>query len=513
MNRYSISTLLVIMLSACGGGGSGDSSSSTTSPLPVPAAPTAITVKAVYKDACGNETNATDAALLIHNNDYSNKAIVSANNNGEMTYESDNTTETISIVIRGKDEVDGVKPINLTTYIEHPIIDMGTIFLRNDDQSQCSCQTYNLYVNTPARPLDRGQPEISGINKVNNTYSYQGYAEFNGVEQCTQNDQQLPLITSQITYDDPDEAFAAIIPNALNLPFDERLNGYTVDALIEGTPVDIISDNQGRLVSAFIGSRYYLYNDSFNNEPDNVYSFASEQIDFYDVSSFTVDFIDIPDVDSSYTHTATYMATTNTQQTFDLPRVDIDYTKLLDILVSESGNYSIASYSAFDFITVSVVGSNDQADVIDWTIYGPTSGQVPKIENLDLTSFISDDDLNLRAESLFLRVSAVGFDGITDYNDYLRSKVNKTLEDNIQVKWANENTASFNIFTSGENLTSATSAIPTKALFQNAKLSMATEAKAKSSVPENSNHVTKDTKIEKQRRAIALINRERDILR
>ncbi len=448
MNRNAITTALILTLSACGGsGGSSSSSNSSSNNTQSPA----ITVSAVYIDACGNESGATDAALIIHNSDYSNKQVIKADTAGKMSYSSNNATETVSLVMRGEFQVDGIKPIALTTYINQPVIDMGKITYRTSDKSACNCQQANLTVNVPSRAADIGNAEFDGQVNQPSVSNHQGFSTAYEVEQCAKVGGEMPLISSHIDFNSPNESFAALFPNINQKD--------SAEAVIQGSPVNIISADSTRQVAAFIDGDYHLRNFAFR-ESDSVYSYPIDQIEFYSLDAYNFEDLDyIPNVDSAYMLTAASTRTSNINQTFDLPRVSMDYTELLSILVSDTGSYSLSNSSTFDYMTVSLTGSNPSGAILDWYMYAPTSGNVPKIENIDLSEFISDSDLSARVENLSMGVGARGYDGISSYDDFLRSKVDRKLQDFSQEKWANADLVSFRMRTSVIGMSSIASSI------------------------------------------------------
>ena len=444
MNRNLITMALILTLSACGG--SGGSSNSNTESSNNTSQSAGITVKAVYLDACGNETNATDAALLIHNNDYSNKQVIKANTSGEMRYSSSNATETVSLIMRGERLVDGIKPISLTTYIDQPVIDMGKIIYRTSDKSACNCQYVNLTVNVPSRASDTGTANFDG--QVNNpsVSNYQGFSTADGVEQCAKAGQAMPLVSSHVNFNNPNESFGALFSDVSQVD--------SVEASLQGSPVSIVSADYNKQIAALIGDTYHFRSYAYA-QTDNVYAYPAEQIDFYSIDAYDFEDLDyLPDVESAYIFTVASTKTTNINQTFDLPRVTIDYTELLGILASDSGSYSLSNSSQFDYMTVSVTGFNPSGEILDWYMYAPTSGNVPKIENIDLSEFISDSDLSARVESLSMAVGARGYDGISSYDDFLRSKVDRKIQDFAQEKWANTNRVNFRMRVSAAGLSS-----------------------------------------------------------
>jgi hypothetical protein len=464
MYRNSIISALVVILSGCGGSGGSTEANNSNNNNSVQT--NAIKIKAVYIDECGNETNATDAALLIHNNDYSNKKIIQADANGVMNYPSNNATETISVVMRRVNEISGIKPIELITYIDHPVIDMGTVSSGTEDKSRCNCQQASLSVNVPARPLDIGSAELYGAQNYGNVVNFQGSSEVYDIEQCAKVGGKMPLISTKVNFSNPDESFAALISDISQTT--------AVNAVTQGLPVSINSGSSNRQVSVFMDGSYHLTSYA-QRDLGNVYYYPFEEAEFYLIDSYDFETIyGIPDVDNAYLFTLAAERTSDINQTFDLPVVSMDYVELFDILISETGNYALSNANEFDYMTISLTAANFTGTILDWYIYAPTSGQVPNIENLDLSVFISDADLEANVDIISMAIGARNFGGINGYDDLLRSQVNRNIEDIVQEKWNKFDWINFRMTMSSVGLSNMINAIPTQVELENAKLSKPT---------------------------------------
>lgn len=455
MNRNIIYATLVVLLAACGGSSENSDTEVTQKDNTSNNTPRAsISVKALNVDACGNTSIATDAALIIHNNDYSNKEVILADANGSMSYETDNNTETISVLLRGVDEVSGVKPFDIRTYIDHPIIDLGTVYTSSGDTSLCNCFQNTLSVNVPDRPADTGDAELFGAQRHSNILNYVGYSEIEGIEQCSKVGEQPPLVTTIIDFINPAESYAAVIENIQQ--------ASSVSAELWGQPVNIVSPDSYRQVSAFIDDNHHLISFAFDAS-SNVYSYPVEQAEFYSIAAYSFeDIYEIPDIDRAYILRYSNIATTNINQTFDLPLLPINYVELLEVLTSETGSYAISYAGELDFMNVSIIASSYMGSILDWYIYAPTSGQVPNIENLDLSAFISDVDLDANIDTLSIAVGARDYIGISDYDDFLRSKVTRDAGDFANDKWSKMDWANFRVTMSGVGISSMAKALPVR---------------------------------------------------
>jgi len=424
-----LSLLLASLLVGCGGGG-GESSSNSSNGSNSTTMQT-LSIMAKYKDGCGNETPASDAALLIHNSDYSNKEIIYADTNGKLTYTTTKANQTLSIIMRGDDDkVNGINPIYLTTYIDQPIVDMGSFYQNTKSIVDCQCQSFDVKVNVPNRINDIGRGRVSGAESTGNINNNIGYTNFTDALVCKDSTGSWPLISTLIDYNSPEQAFAAVIPD---------ISAITeTNADLESTVVNINSnDNEAnKQVSTVIDGKYLLINSAYNSFGD-VYGFVTDSIDFYSVAAYKFEAIyDIPDVEDAFLWNIATENSTNLNKTFDLTLPEMDYISLFNILVSESGQYDLSYVNNMDYVTVGIDATYENEALLSWMLYAPVSGEVPKIENIDLSAFISEGTLETSVDNITMYIDAQGYDGIDGYQDFMINKPEQSVENNILDKWS-----------------------------------------------------------------------------
>jgi hypothetical protein len=394
---------------------------------------------AKYKDRCGYETVATDSALLIHNSDYSNKEIIYADANGLLTYTTDNANETLSILMREEYEVNGIKPIHLTTFIDQPITNMGNHYQYTDSMGGCQCQSFDVKVNVPSRINDIGSGIISGKVSDANIDNNSGYTNFADVLACKDLTGAWPLISTVISYSNPEQAFAALIPDI----------GVTseTDADLEGTVININTNGAEATtqVSTVIDGKYSLRNYAFNSF-DNVYGFDAGSVDFYSVSAYQFESLyDLPNVDDAYFFTVSSENDSSLNRTFDLILPEIDHLVFFDILMSDSGEYDLSYIPNMDYFSVGIQATYDYQTVLSWELIAPMSGKVPSIENIDLSAFISKEVLDASVDTIEMNISVQGYDGIDGYQDFMNSKLEITSEISGLGKWSNYDSMLFEV--------------------------------------------------------------------
>ena len=453
MLRNTCSIIFLGALTACGGGSGSDSNNRDNN-----SAKNTLSVQIVYQDDCGNETFASDSALLIHNSDYSNKATLYADANGKISYQTDDDKITISLIARGQNEINGVKPISVTTIIEQPVIDKGIYRHYTRESSNCECITSSFDVFTPTRMGERAKTSVSGHVSRGSIVNQTSYSAISGFEFCKTVDGDWPLVSVSSTFSNPNESYG-LLTSDLSLP--------SYDATFVGTLVSINSDAPNRQVSSFIDGKFLFHNYS-NYENTPLFGFDTEQTEFYRVEVYDfVDIYDVPDVDSAYLFALSTNYTADLSQTFNAVLPVIDYTRLFDIILSEDGRYDLSDIPGLDYITTYISGSNGLGQVFDWYLIAPVSGDAPQIDNIDISEFISDNELENNITSMRITAAAKNYEGINGYQDYQTKVVGRKLVDYVKPEWNKLDRMSFDIRTNNVEFTSLRNVIPTKAALLN----------------------------------------------
>ncbi len=442
MYRTTLLLASLSLLTACGGDSTSTSTGTGTNTL---------SLMAKYRDACGNETAASDAALLIHNSDYSNKEIIYADVNGKLTYQAENSSQTISIVMRGADEVSGVKPVILTTFMDYPMKDIGNYYHHTNKTDDCDCQNFALNVNVPARVNDRASGRISGVEATGQISNNIGSTFFDNLFACKAPSDQWPSVSAMMNFTNPDESFGVFISDISN--------SVEVTAELEGIAVDITTndDDAYRRVSTVIDGKPYFDNFAFNTT-GNVYAFPSSLVDQYAVSSYNVELPYMPGADEGFFLTMSTENTSELNKTFDLPLPTIEYSQMFDILVNDSGQYNL-SQTNMDSINIGIKAFKGNELMLAWNLYAPTSGQVPAIENIDITAFISDNILDASVTKIKTSALVAGFSDINGYQDFINNMAVNTSINPIQSTWPRSEVAFLDITITDVSLSSSTSPI------------------------------------------------------
>lgn len=445
-NQYSL--ILIGLLSACGGN---DGSSSNENNKD---SQNTFTVQVIYEDGCGNETIATDAAILIHNNDFSNKATIYADTSGKISYKTHENNLALSIIARGQSDVDGIKPITVTTFIDHPAIDKGKFRHYTNETNQCECNTATFDVHVPARNGARTNSQLSGYSSIGSITEQFSHTSISNYEFCKPIDGNWPLMSFSSTFERPSESYG-LLTNDLFLP--------SYDATTVGTEVNILTTAPYMQVSSIInGERHFSNYSYFEGIP--LFAFDTEQTDFYQIDVYDfVDIYEIPDVDSAFLLTINSIKTENINQSLNLTLPQIDYIRLFDIFLSESGQYDLSDIQGLDYVSTRIKGFRNTKPVFSWSLIAPVRGKVLEIDNIDISEFISDSELEDNITSLTIDLSAKNYEGINGYQDYQNKVVNRERKDLIKPEWNNAQYMSFSMSTSNIDFKSLAGTMPAKA--------------------------------------------------
>ena len=459
MFRSKYSLVFVGVLSACGGG-SGSGTSTNNNNQNNNTAQDTFAMQVVYKDACGNETAASDAALLVHNSNYTNKSTVYADTSGNIRYQTDDDNITVSLITRGRSDVNGVAPIAITTTIDQPVLDKGKYIVNTYNTEQCECSTPVFDVYTPARAGERADSSITGYNKWGILDERNSYTTVSEYEFCKPIGGEWPLISYTSAFKNPSEGYG-LLTNQLDMS--------SHDATLVGTQANIVSDAPNRQVTSLIDGKYHFRNYSyFENSP--LFGFNTEQTEHYRVEGYDfVDIHDLPDIERAYLFTLHSLFANDLSQTFEINLPVIDYTRLFDIILSDSGRYNLSDIQGLDYISTSITGYNNDEQIFDWYLLAPVSGEVPAIDNIDISEFITDSELENNITRLRINAAAKNYQGINGYQDYQNKIAGRELSDFSDNLWNDQQRMLFDITTSNVEFTSLKSSLPTIAALQQSK--------------------------------------------
>lgn len=404
------------LLFSCGGGGG--SSSTTTNGGSVDQGSTpnlnTLTVSAVYQDACGNETPVSNASLVIHDANFGNEEVISANANGVITYATASDSRDISVVMPTLGDVQGVTPIEMYTVIDQPMSDELNYRIYTNETAQCECQDIEVLATVPQRATDFPSGGfLDDVNGYSMTPSL-GAARFRDIEICKPIQGDYNPISIMLTYNDPEEAFGVFI-NDFSQP------QITVQPNIYGSEVLINTDAQNSTQALTFSDGEGLFrNYVFSHEDKPLYVFDHEDKDYFSVSSYYFEDVNTgTGADRAQMLYFNRLDTENNNQTFDLPIEYVDYSELANVVSGVSETYDLSNYQNYDYLAMSVDAFSQGQSVIYWFLTAPTSGTVPSFDNLDTNQFIPDAQVESLVDNARFTIALGGYEGISSYQDFL----------------------------------------------------------------------------------------------
>jgi hypothetical protein len=453
MYKLSVLVALILILASCGGAsGSGSGGSSGGNGGSVK---NTLSIKLLYSDACGQSTPASDAAVIIHNPDLSNEKIILANANGEISYTTNDTKKTFSTVFFNNAGSSGIKPVNVSTYVDQLVMDVGEILHYNKDISSCECQTSDLRVQLPAISAGIVSINMSGNHSfadVNNDDD--GVAHLKGIEYCKKNSGEWP-ITSVFIETSDGASYGAIIPDI------SATSEVTADLLGDKISINT-NQNFVQSIAKINGVSHFA---NYNTLSSETVAFTSPLIDFTQIFSYDYeDIYGIEDVDTAYVFTFSSIDTKTLNQTFDLLKPQIDYTELAGILDSP-GNYNVQDQGIFDLVLFRMYAVYRGELLLFWTVEAPLSGAALNIENLDIETFISESTLDDLVDYVQIDLAVDGYEGINGYADFQKKKISKNaMPPGFNSDWAYSEYGALTIQTSTLNFSNLGKAMSANAL-------------------------------------------------
>jgi hypothetical protein len=446
MFKLSVVVGISLLLMNCGGSsesaseGSGGNGSATQNTL---------SVRLQYQDQCGKLKPATDAAVIIHKSDMSNDAVIFADANGQVSYQSSATSKTFSTIMRNTNLVANTHPLNMRTFINHPMINVGDLVLFTEDDSACECQTTDVKVTLPDPSAYAQTARLTGARSYGSEIKEQGSVTFPNTLYCKDNEGRWPLITAFVKTMQ-NEAFGAIINDVSTVS--------EVEASLQGVQILISADDTSRQVYSFIDGKSHFRNTgfSFSNE---VFGFEADEIDFYLIDAYGFEDIDDAEgVDYAYVLTSSAVYTDDLYDSYYLEKPYLDYLALAKI-IDGPGTYAIEDNYGIDHVFVTLNANYANETLFSWYVVAPLSGNSLDFDNIDISQFISDSVLENYVDTTNFDIGAQGYEGINGYQDYLTEIINREPNDLPTSKWSKRTYSLMHISISGQGFADLSNAM------------------------------------------------------
>lgn len=427
-----LSVVTSALLAACGGGG-GDKTPTVTNPSSNSGTQTTtpsntFTVKAQYKDACGNATPAPAASLIVHDAEFDTQQVINADADGVIRFSSPEATKTISLLIPAGQPLDnGITPLKIETYIDQPMSDMGLFLVKGE--SQCECKVFSkIEVSSPIRQWP-SYDSLSGFSSAGST-SRSKTAVYSDVEVCRKDDGQWPMLSALLGFSEPGEAFATVFSDFSEDKIYKELE-------LTGQAVNIATqDHNNAIISANVdGVRHFLNLSVFSQYP--VYAFDLPQVDYHTLGAYNYAELPVPSgMERMVMRNSVDYKVKDLESNYHFETVDMPFEDLLSVINGNTATYDLSVDDRIDVVHITTRALSRSQELFSWSIKAPSSGSLPSLADIDVSNILTNEQL--QEHEVFLRtdISAYDYKGITSYQDYNAKLISrKTADDELKQEW------------------------------------------------------------------------------
>ena len=361
------------VLTACGGGSDSSDTGGTGGNNTV-----ALSASVVQSTVCNTTVPASTAELIVYDNNWAIKSRHKADASGKINA-SIPKTDYVNISFVGTDGVGSARRIDIDTYAQHPVGDLGVYTIPGASNQGCECQTTNITVTSTDRTLLR-TPHLTGYNtnKPLDSYnSYDGSVNFYNVELCRSlNSSSWPTLYSATNSSESFKAAGFLSgydpASSLTLMLDQSPTTYSVnfDYAANSTSVmhhfgdDYFSNSEpGSSSSAEI----------FDNIPNlSAISFRSYEgrTDYYNDIRVNIGRSQRHSVAAPYTGTVD-VTLPDQQGPEELLQATFAW------LNSESDSYDFGGISDFETFSITLAANLTDGSSYYQSFYGPKQGSLP----------------------------------------------------------------------------------------------------------------------------------------
>lgn len=420
-----------IALTACGGGSGSDTGSNTgntggtgstggTGGTGSNNNTVTLSASVVQNTVCNTQVSASSAELVVYDNNWAIKSRHPVDANGNITATIPQAS-TVNISLIGTTGSGTSRQINVDSFSQHPVGDLGVYTVPGTTTQGCECQTTDISVMSELGRLYYGA-QVSGLNQDklydSATANGNGITYF-GVEVCRVAGEQWPTLYAATQ---PQEDFHAAgylsdyDPTApLTIVLEQSPTTYSVNF----DPASSFTSVTHNFGEAYIGSRTtYISPDIqlYDNLPGlTAISLRASDSIIYHLDGLTVDAGRM----QRYSLVPPYSSAVDV----DLPNENSPATFMQGIinwLDSENTRYDFSNINGFETFSISLSATLTDGSRYQQNFFGPKRGDIPEEV---LPSDYGVDDL-LDEENFSIYASMLRYGDQQTYQQYLQSKTN-----------------------------------------------------------------------------------------
>lgn len=393
-----------LTLAACGGGSSGGSVNSGGSGGGGSSSPNVLTLTAVESSACSDTAPSTNARLVIHNDDFSERTVLSPNATGEFSYETNSSNITVSLITYREVEM-GVFQTDVNTMIDVPATDIGSFETYHESGCSCVADTVTITANNSVNDFDSAFISMGGMSYSRSANSFSRDQISIPVEVCSDN---LTITgTAHLAGQD-----LGISPQ----PF---VSGMTVDATVSSSTVSVsVEPTANAYVNSFIDG-YRAYQSDISNSGGAVVVIDEPSVDYHALTSVLYNYQSYAGFSDAFSLNVRVNYEENVPATNDLSMTDVDFDAMYNAAVGDSDNYNFSNVSFADSFRITTsVGIRYYKDTLVWTLKMPVSGRFPNVDNWDFSEYVDASGALLGTPNVIgFDVALSGYKNITSYEE------------------------------------------------------------------------------------------------
>ncbi|MDO6446783.1 hypothetical protein Q4493_13445 [Colwellia sp. 1_MG-2023] len=431
-------SLLSFALISCGGG------SSTTTPKTeevtvTPPATNTFSTQVIYRNACDMAIPSEGAKLLIHDDDFDVIDVITADDNGFLTYETTDETIDVSIIFGQKDNYDDYV-IKAITLMQSPVTQVAPIYQSTFSTEGCHCETIEpeLISNDIQLPANK-----TTFNTLNSNIHYRVKkteigTKFNA-NLCQLENGSWPAIYSTLWFWQQEELHGIVIDD---YQIEDLYEGEQIFVSEKASNLNYSVSNMENEEDVKISLKGILDETMYVNQSSSLV-FESFPMDFYQFSASHYE--SYPIENSLYLMKVTQNNTKlindiNTEISFVIPEYSDQL--IIETLTHEDGRYDLTSFDKIKVFSQYIMFQYTNGYLVDWEYYGPEIGTSISDKKLDISQIFDVESLDIY--SVFLEtISGFGIDSINNYEDYIKKvKLNKRY---YSIGSETENISSFSI--------------------------------------------------------------------
>jgi hypothetical protein len=431
LNKYSISSILLLLLQSCGSGGSDDSSTSSTSEYQ-------FKLSAHITNKCGQPMVFNQFEVHLQDDSWKLVKKYNADVNGQVSFTTNQENINYTIVAKSQQE-QNEEGLDIVSYYQANTTVAASYEAKYDslvDNSSCECVSQDIEVQ---------HREFSAIDTISASFNYESWYRIDskntylkGLEICRAIDDEWTIQSISIRgFDSNNKAIGVA---SLIEDFSSNAENLWQTAAIEvADNVALPKKHVDFEISQIFANNAHFYADVNKDDTEllifNTHPYISESI-YYSVTSLLFEKIDTIFGQSTFS-SHHQIKSSLYDQAFDVSakttQPNIDNSTFSELTGNHSYDYSEVSGYPLVAITLNyqVVGTNlNTSTPITWTMYGPIKGTLASSVQLSGYENTITPDTSIKSTDIKI-IKSTNSNKYEDYINYYQGNQYSDLADNL----------------------------------------------------------------------------------